>query len=132
VLAGGPPTRTRLAVIALIGIVVVLVAAFALSELGDGGGEATSAAPSSTLDAQQALCLHLRDLQMLREDSLARLAVTLQGDADTIEAQGAPALADKVRTLRTAILAYRVALVNKADLTDVSAEMGKALSAVPC
>jgi hypothetical protein len=132
VLAGGPPTRTRLAVIALIGIVVVLVAAFALSELGDGGGEATSAAPSSTLDAQQALCLHLRDLQMLREDSLARLAVTLQGDADTIEAQGAPALADKVRTLRTAILAYRVALVNKADLTDVTAEMVKAVSAVRC
>jgi len=132
VLRGGPPTRTRLAVTALIGIVVVLVAAFALSELGDSGSEATSAAPSSTLDAQQALCLHLRDLQMLREDSLARLAVTLQGDADTIRAQGDPSLAAKVLTMKAAVLAFREALVNKTDLTDVTANIGIAVSALPC
>src|SRR5512141_2742221 len=129
--AGGPPSRARLATIAVIGIVAVLAIAFALSSLGGGNGQATSPTPSSTLDARAALCLHLRDLQMPREDSLARLAVTLQSGADTFQAQGDAALANKVLKLKTAVLAYREVLVNQGDLTDVSVQMGKALSALP-
>jgi DNA-directed RNA polymerase subunit RPC12/RpoP len=128
---GGPPTRGRLAAIAVIGIVVVLGVAFALSSLGDDGGVA-SPAPSSTLDATQALCLHLRDLQTPREDSLARLADTLQADADTIQANGDPALAAKVLKLKAAVLAYRQALVDQGDLTDVAVKLGKATAAMPC
>lgn len=127
----GPPTRTRLAVIAVIGIVAVLGIAFALSSMGDGQ-DAASPAPSSTLDATQALCLHLRDLQTPREDSLARLADTLQTDADAIQAQGDTTLAAKVLKLKAAVLAYRQALVNQGDLTDVSVKMGKAVAAMPC
>jgi hypothetical protein len=129
--SSGPPSRTRLAVIAVIGIVAVLGIAFALSSMGDGQ-QAASPAPSSTLDATQALCLHLRDLQTPREDSLARLADTLQTDADTIEAQGDTTLAAKVLKLKAAVLAYRQALVNQGDLTDVSVKMGKAVDAMPC
>jgi len=121
-------TRGRLAAIAAIGIAVVLVVAFALSSLGGGA----TASPSPSLDATQALCLHLRDLQTPREDSLGRLADTLQGDAAAIQAQGDATLASKVLTLRTAVLAYRAALVNQGDLTAVSVKMGKALRAMPC
>jgi hypothetical protein len=126
---GGRPTRGRLAAIAVIGVVAVLAVAFALSWLGGGG---TTASPTPSLDATQALCLHLRDLQTPREDSLGRLADTLQSDADTIGAQGDAALAAEVLTLRTAVLAYRAALVNHSDLTMVSVKMGRALRAMPC
>jgi hypothetical protein len=129
---GGPPSRARLATIAVIGIVAVLAIAFGLSALGGGNEQAGSPTPTSSLDAREALCLHLRDLQMPREDSLARLAVTLQSDADTFQAQGRTGLATKVLNMKTAVLAYRDVLVNHGDLGDVETQIGKAVSALPC
>jgi hypothetical protein len=134
---GGPPTRGRLAVIAAIGIGVVLAGSFGLSALGDGGTatpttSSPSAAPSSSLEPLEALCLHLRDLQTPRADALARLADELQTDADALQQAGEGGLATKVLRLRTATLAYRDALLAQGDLTDVSAELGRAVTALPC
>jgi hypothetical protein len=134
---GGPPTRGRLAVIAAIGIGVVLAGSFGLSALGNAGTatpstSSPSPAPSSSLEPVEALCLHLRDLQTLRADALARLADELQTDADAFEQAGQAGLAAKVLRVRTAALAYRDALLAQGDLTDVNAEIGKAVTALPC
>jgi hypothetical protein len=128
---GGPPSRGRLAAIAMIGVIAVLAVAFALSSLG-GGGNGTASTASPTPDAKAALCLHLRDLQTPREDSLTRLADTLQNDATALQGQGQVTLARKVLKLRKAALAYRDALVSQGDLTAVSAQMFKAVNALPC
>jgi hypothetical protein len=135
----GPPTRGRLAAIAAAGIVIVLAGSFGLSALGSGGGEGTSTpspsssvAPSTSLEPIAALCLHLRDLQTLRADALARLAEQLQADADAFEQAGDANLAAKVLRVRTAALAYRDALLAGADLTDATAELGRAVNALPC
>jgi hypothetical protein len=134
---GGQPTRGRLAVIAAIGIGVVLAGSFGLSALGDGGtATPTTTSPpsaaSSSLEPVAALCLHLRDLQTPRADALARLAEELQADADAFQQVGQGGLASKVLRVRTAALAYRDALLAQGDLTDVSAELGKAVNALPC
>jgi hypothetical protein len=134
---GGPPTRGRLAAIAAIGIGVVLAGSFGLSALGDAGTatpatSSPSAAPSSSLEPVEALCLHMRDLQTLRADALARLADELQGDADAFQQAGEGGLSRKVLRLRTAALAYRDVLLAQGDLTDVTAELGKAVTALPC
>jgi hypothetical protein len=134
---GGPPTRGRLAVIAAIGIGVVLAGSFGLSALGDGGTatpttSSPSAAPSSSLEPAEALCLHMRDLQTLRADALARLADELQADADGFQQAGQGGLSRKVLRLRTAALAYRDVLLAQGDVTDVTAELIKARTALPC
>jgi hypothetical protein len=78
------------------------------------------------------LCLHLRDLQTLRADALARLADALRADAAAFQQAGDAGLAADVLRVRTAALAYRDALLAGSDLTDVSAEIGKAVNALPC
>jgi hypothetical protein len=128
----GPPTRGRLAAYAVGGIAAVLAIAFALSALGGGGGETVASSPPPSVDPVAALCLHLRDLQTPREDSLARLGDTLQTDAATIQAQGDATLAQKVLKVRTAALAYRDALAAHGDLTQVAAQLGAALNKLPC
>jgi hypothetical protein len=129
---GGPPTRGRLAGFAIAGIAVVLAVAFALSAFGDSGGTAAAASLSPSVDPVAALCLHLRDLQTPREDSLTRLGDTLQADASAIQAQGDAVLAAKVLDLRTAALAYRDALVSQGDLTEAATQLGKAVNKLPC
>jgi hypothetical protein len=127
-----------LAVIAAIGIGVVLAGSFGLSALGnDGEGAApstppASVSPSSSLEPIEALCLHLRGLQTPRADALARLADELQADADAFQQAGDAGLAAKVLRVRTAALAYRDALLAGGDLADVSAELIKARNALPC
>jgi hypothetical protein len=128
----GPPTRGRLAAYAVGGIAGVLVVAFVLSAIGDGGDQAAATSPPPSVDPVATLCLHLRDLQTPREDSLARLADTLQTDAATFQLQGDTGLAQKVLKVRTAALAYRDALAAQGDLTQVAAELGKALARLPC
>ena len=129
-----PPTRARLATIAVVGIVAVIAIAFGLSSLG----EETTAAPSSStsptpsLTTTQALCLHLRDLQTPREDAYTRLADTLKADAIAIKAEGDTELTAAVLRLRKAVLAYRDALAAHGDTSAASAEIADAIGAMPC
>jgi hypothetical protein len=106
--------------------------AFALSAFGDSGGTAAAASLSPSVDPVAALCLHLRDLQTPREDSLTRLGDTLQADATAIQTQGDAVLAAKVLDLRTAALAYRDALVSQGDLTEAATQLGRAVNKLPC
>jgi hypothetical protein len=138
----GPPTRARLATIAVIGIAAVLIVAFALSAFGGNGGEtagtgspsapATTPAPSSSLTATQQLCLHLRDLQLLRVDNYTRLAAELANDEAAIQAAGDTKLAAAVDRMRTAVIAYKDALAAQSDTTAVSVQIAKAYKAMPC
>lgn len=138
----GPPTRARLATIAVIGIAVVLVTAFALSALGTDGSGADAAAttstssptpaPSSSLTATETLCLHLRDLQLVRVDNYTRLAAELANDEAAFQAAGDAKLATKVEAMRAAVLAYRDALASQGDTTQVSGQIAQALGALPC
>ena len=101
--ASGPPTRARLATIAVIGIAAVLVVAFALSALGSDGSAGAEAAttstssptpaPSSSLTPTETLCLHLRDLQLVRVDNYTRLAAELANDEAAFQATGDAKLA---------------------------------------
>ena len=140
--ASGPPTRARLATIAVIGIAAVLVVAFALSALGSdgsGGAEAATTSPSSptpasssSLTPTETLCLHLRDLQLVRVDNYTRLAAELANDEAAFQATGDTKLAAKVDTMRVAVLAYRDALASQGDTTQVSGQIAQALGALPC
>ena len=138
--SSGPPSRTRLATIAVVGIAAVLVIAFALSALGSDGSEtagtpaatSSSPAPSSSLTTTETLCLHLRDLQLLRVDNYTRVAAELADDEAAIQAVGDDQLAAAVAKMRTAVLAYRDALAAQGDTSAVAAKLGKALAALPC
>jgi len=140
--SAGPPTRTRLATIAVIGIAAVLIAAFAISALADNGSDtaggatpttsSSTPAPSSSLTTTEQLCLHLGELQLLRVDNYTRVAAELADDEAAIQASGDAKLAAAVTRMRTAVLAYRDALAAQADMTDVSAQIGKASHAMPC
>jgi hypothetical protein len=131
-----PPTRGRLAALAALGIASVLVAAFALSSFG---AEKTAPSPESPpptssgpADPTGALCLHLRDLQTPREDSLTRLAATLESDATAIEAEGKQQLAMAVRRMEVAVLAYRDALAAHGDTSAAGAQIIAASKDLPC
>ena len=127
-----PLTRARLATIAIVGIVAVLAIAFALSSISGDTTAAASPSTSPSLTTTQALCLHLRDLQTLREDALTRLADTLKNDATAIKAEGNTGLTASVLRLRKAVLAYRDALAVQGDTSAASAELGSAIVAMPC
>jgi hypothetical protein len=132
-----PPTRARLAAIAVIGIAVVLVVAFALSSLGAPADTASptptgDVSPSGSTSPVEALCLHLRDLQTLREDALTGLAANLSDDAAAIQAEQKQPLADAVQRMRVAVLAYRDALAAQGDTTQAGIKMGNALADLPC
>jgi ribosomal protein L37AE/L43A len=122
--------RLRLGSIAVAGIAVVLIAAFALTR----GGSA--APPAPTPDPIQALCLHLRDLQTVRVDALTRVADAIAVDADAIEASGDPQTAAAVRKLRLAVLAERdaVATQDPSDDQAAAAALARALTDpdIPC
>ena len=129
-----PPTRARLATIAVIGIVAVLAIAFGLSTLSDDTTAAQSPTPSpaASLTTTQALCLHLRDLQTPREDAYTRLADTLKADAVAIKAEGDTELTAAVLKMRKAVLAYRDALAAQGDTATASAQIADAIGAMPC
>ena len=127
---------------AVIGIAAVLVVAFALSAFGGSGGETAATdsptltsptpAPSSALSTTETLCLHLRDLQLLRVDNYTRLAAELANDEAAIQASGDAKLAAAVTKMRTAVLAYRDALAAQADTSAASAQLATASKAMPC
>jgi len=132
------PTRARLATIAIAGIIAVVGIAFALSSLSSSDRDvsyatsSSASAPSPSLTTTQALCLHLRDLQTLREDALTRLADTVKADAVAIKAEGDTELTAAVLRVRKAILAYRDALAAQGDTSAAGAELGAAYIALPC
>jgi predicted nucleic acid-binding Zn-ribbon protein len=133
-----PPTRGRLAAIAAVGIASVLVIAFALSSFGAGANGAVSPSasgafsPSGSSSAVEMLCLHLRDLQTLREDALTGLAAKLSDDATAVQAEGTQTLAEAVQRMQVAVLAYRDALAAQGDTTQAGIKMYKALGDLPC
>ena len=133
-----PPTRRKLAALAALGIAAVLILAFALSSLGaerqaaPSTSSTTSTPPPSSVSPTEALCLHLRDLQTPREDSLTRLATTLDGDAAAVAAEGKQKLAEAIQRVKAAVLAYRDALQSQGDLTAAAAQLGAALQQTPC
>jgi hypothetical protein len=121
------------------GIAAVLIAAFALSSLGaetqaapSPSSPPTSPPTSAAVTGTEALCLHLRDLQTLREDSLTRLAATLENDAAGFETAGKQKLADAVSRMKTAVLAYRDALAAQGDTSAALAQVAAAYSDLPC
>jgi hypothetical protein len=120
----------RLGSIAVAGIAVVVIGAFALTR----GGSA--APPAPTQDPIQALCLHLRDLQTVRVDALTRVADAIAVDADAIEASGNPQTAAAVRMLRRAVIAERdaVATQDPSDDQAAAAALAEALTdpEIPC
>jgi len=122
--------RLRLGSIALVGIAVVLISAFALTRGG------SSPAPSPTADPIQDLCLHLRDLQTVRVDALTRVADAIGTDADAIEATGDAQTAAAVRRLRRAVLAERdaVATQDPSDDQAAASALAQALADpdIPC
>jgi hypothetical protein len=122
--------RLRLGAIALAGIAVVLVGAFALTRGG------ATPQPTSTPDPVQALCLHLRDLQTVRVDALTRVAVAIGADADAIEAAGDAQTATAVRRLRRAVIDERdaVATQDPADDQAAASALAEALTDpnIPC
>lgn len=129
-----PPTRARLATIAIVGIVAVVAIAFGLSSLGDETTAAPSlpASPTPSLTTTQALCLHLRDLQTPREDAYTRLGDTLKADAIAIKAEGDTELTAAVLRMRKAVLAYRDALAAHGDTSAAAAGIADAIGAMPC
>jgi hypothetical protein len=134
-----PPTRRKLGALAAIGIATVLVVSFALSSLGaprettsPSQASPTSSAPASPVGAVEALCLHLRDLQTPREDALTRLASTLEDDAAALAADGKRNLADAVDQVRIAVIAYRDALASHGDTSAPAAQLGAAMTQLPC
>jgi hypothetical protein len=122
--------RLRLGAIALAGIAVVLVGAFALAR----GGETPQ--PTPTPDPVQTLCLHLRDLQTVRVDALTRVAAAIGADADAIEAAGDAQRAAAVRRLRRAVIDERdaVATQDPADDQAAASALAEALADpnMPC
>jgi predicted nucleic acid-binding Zn-ribbon protein len=133
-----PPTRGRLAAIAAVGIAAVLVIAFALSSFGAGANDTASpsasggVSPSGSSSAVEMLCLHLRDLQTLREDALTGLAAKLSDDMTAIQAEGKQTLGEAVQRMQVAVLAYRDALAAQGDTTQAGIKMYKALGDLPC
>jgi uncharacterized Zn finger protein (UPF0148 family) len=129
-----PPTRARLATIAVVGIVAVVAIAFGLSSWGDetSATPSPSTSPTPSLTTTQALCLHLRDLQTPREDAYTRLADTLKADAIAIKAEGDTELTGAVLRMRKAVLAYRDALAAHGDTSAASADIADAIGAMPC
>ncbi len=128
-----PPSRARLAIIAVVGIVAVVAIAIGLSSLGeDTVAQSTSPSPSTSLTTTQALCLHLRDVLIPREDAYTRLADTLKADAVAIKAEGDTELTAAVLRMRKAVLVYRDALATQGDTTAAAAGMADALDAMPC
>jgi transcription elongation factor Elf1 len=132
-------TRGKLAAFAAVGIAAVLVLAFALSSLGAPRGSAaatspppSSTAPASPVDAVQALCLHLRDLQTPREDAMTRLAATLEDDAAAVGAEGKQRVSDAIERLRVGVLAYRDALAAHGDTSAAAAQIAAAIEQLPC
>jgi hypothetical protein len=122
--------RLRLGSIAIVGIVVVLVGAFALTR---GSGPPPPASP--TPNPVQTLCLHLRDLQTARVDALTRVADAMGTDADAIEAAGDAETASAVRKLRRAVIGYRDALEDpNPDDSAAAAALAEALTdpRIPC
>jgi transcription elongation factor Elf1 len=142
--ASGPPTRARLATVAVIGIAAVLIVAFVLSAFGGTGGDSagsgspsatatsTTPAPSSSLTVTEQLCLHVRELQLLRVDNFTRVAAELANDEAAIQAAGDTKLAAAVTKMRAAVLAYRDALAAQADTSAATAQLGTASNALPC
>lgn len=131
------PTRARLATIAIAGIIAVVGIAFALSSLASADRDVTlvtssASSPAPSLTTTQALCLHLRDLQTLREDALTRLAETLKSDATAIKTEGDTELTAAVLRLRKAVLAYRDALAVQGDTSAAAAALGVAVNDIPC
>ena len=88
--------------------------------------------PSSSLSTTEILCLHLRDLQLLRVDNYTRLAAELANDEAAIQASGDAKLAPAVTKMRTAVLAYRDALAAQADTSAAAAKLATAYKAMPC
>jgi len=115
-------------IMAIAGVVLVIVVAFALTR---GGGDA-GATPSASVDPVAALCLDLRNLQTPRVDALTRVLQQLPAHAEAIAATGNEALAANVRALEPAIEAYRDALATQADDTQALQAMQGALEQLPC
>jgi len=129
-----PPTRARLATIAIVGIVAVVAIALGLSSLGDEttAAPSPSTSPTPSLTTTQTLCLHLRDLQTPREDAYTRLGDTLKADAIAIKAEGDTELTAAVLRMRKAVLEYRDALAAHGDTSAASADIADAIGAMPC
>jgi hypothetical protein len=113
-----------------VGVLVVVVAALVVVNLGGDGEPTLPAAPAG--DPTEQLCAHVRELQVLRTDALGRAQQDLRADAKALEEQVDGATAKQVRGLVRAVGDLRDDLEQQQDTTKSVKAMGQAISALPC
>jgi hypothetical protein len=126
----GLPIPLVLGALLAIGGVVALAQA-----LGGDDGAAISPTPSSptpSVDPFRKVCRDLVDVQLLREDALARAARALTADANALRARTEIDSAAAVDDIVTAIGAYREVAQGGGDTQAATEQLLDALDAVDC
>ena len=125
------PNRTML--LGAVGVVVIALVTFLLMRGGDDPDPGATTSPS-TASAEEALCTHLVDLQVLRFDALGRTADTLEADAEALRGEGDETLASAVDDLVLAVrdLAEAYNTPGEADNEQATDAVLEALGPIPC
>jgi hypothetical protein len=126
----GLPISLLVGALLAVGAVVVLAKALG----GDDGAAATPtpSSPSPTADPFRKVCRDLVDVQLLREDALARAAQALRADADALRARGDRQDAAAVDDIVAAIGTYREVAQGGGDTQAATEQLLDALDAVDC
>lgn len=128
-------SRVGLPIPLLVGAVLALGAVVALARaLGDDGADGTPVHTSPGLSAAPLgrVCRHLVDVQLLREDALARASRALTADAEALRAAGHAEEARAVESIVAAIESYREVARGGGDTQAATEELLDALDAVSC
>jgi hypothetical protein len=88
--------------------------------------------PSSTVAPLRKVCRHLVDVQLLREDALARASRALTADAEALRAAGHAEEARAVEDIVAAIGTYREVARGEGDTQAATEELLDSLDAVNC
>ena len=128
-------SRVGLPIPLLFGALLAVGAVVALAQaLGDDGADGTPVpgSPSSTAASLRKVCRHLVDVQLLREDALARASRALTADAEALRAAGHAEEARAVEDIVAAIGTYREVARGGGDTQAATEELLDSLDAVSC
>jgi hypothetical protein len=129
-------SRVGLPIPLVLGALLAIGAVVALAQaLGGDDGAAISPTPSSptpSVDPFRKVCRDLVDVQLLREDALARASRALTADADALRARTEIESAAAVDDIVTAIGAYREVAQGGGDTQAATEQLLDALDAVDC
>jgi hypothetical protein len=115
---------------AAVAIVVLLVLLFSGGD--DGAPAPTSPSPSTIADPFRKVCRDLVDVQLLREDALARASEALTEDADALRAQGDEQSAAAVDAIVEAIATYQEVARGGGDTVAATNQLLDALDQIDC